>query len=338
MPPEMFSTLDPSTENRSRRGGAFICGLVAQGLLIGAAVLLGVLFPQELPVVGRQYALIWLPSLRPPAAPVFKLRPLVARVVVPKLKPPTTPELTAPPVATLAVPKIRPAVTSATVHLPNPQSRLRPLPNPGRSLKYKLRSIPVSLAALRNRLLRSVLWIRCRRAGLENRTHCPARRKVKAPATCPKLGAFGLPDGPGHGNGTGGAHGIQGVVASAGFGSGIAGTGTGHGGDGTGGPRVSMGGFEKVAQVTQVQAKSSHTVQPVDFQPVEIFSKPSPVYTEEARHMGIQGEVALSVVFEANGAIRVIGVVKSLGHGLDQGFDRSNVVSRVPSTESATSP
>ena len=63
MPPEMFSTLDPSTESRGRRGGAFICGLVAQGLLIGAAVLLGVLFPQELPVVGRQYALIWLPSL-----------------------------------------------------------------------------------------------------------------------------------------------------------------------------------------------------------------------------------------------------------------------------------
>ena len=31
--------------------------------------------------------------------------------------------------------------------------------------------------------------------------------------------------------------------------------------------------------------------------------------------MGIQGEVALSVVFQANGAIRVIGVVKSLDTG-----------------------
>ena len=34
--------------------------------------------------------------------------------------------------------------------------------------------------------------------------------------------------------------------------------------------------------------------------------------------MGIQGDVALSVVFLANGSIRITGVVQSLGHGLDQ--------------------
>jgi protein TonB len=55
-----------------------------------------------------------------------------------------------------------------------------------------------------------------------------------------------------------------------------------------------------------------------DFQPVEIISKPTPVYTEEARRLGIQGEVTLSVVFQASGTIRVMSVVKSLGHGLDQ--------------------
>ena len=59
------------------------------------------------------------------------------------------------------------------------------------------------------------------------------------------------------------------------------------------------------------------------FQPVEIISKPSPVYTEEARRSGIQGEVALSVVFQASGAIRVVGVVKSLGHGLDQAAEQA---------------
>jgi len=56
----------------------------------------------------------------------------------------------------------------------------------------------------------------------------------------------------------------------------------------------------------------------VEVQPVEILYKPNPVYTEEARRLGIQGEVTLSVVFQASGAIRVLGVVKSLGHGLDQ--------------------
>jgi TonB family protein len=53
-------------------------------------------------------------------------------------------------------------------------------------------------------------------------------------------------------------------------------------------------------------------------QPVEILSKPSPQYTEEARRLRVQGEVVLSVVFQANGALKVVGVVKSLGHGLDQ--------------------
>jgi len=54
------------------------------------------------------------------------------------------------------------------------------------------------------------------------------------------------------------------------------------------------------------------------FQPVEVFSKPTPAYTEEARNLGVQGEVELSVVFQASGAIKVVGVVRSLGHGLDQ--------------------
>jgi TonB family protein len=57
---------------------------------------------------------------------------------------------------------------------------------------------------------------------------------------------------------------------------------------------------------------------PAEFQPIEILSKPAPVYTAEARELKIQGEVALSVVFQANGVITVTGVVKSLGHGLDQ--------------------
>ena len=41
-------------------------------------------------------------------------------------------------------------------------------------------------------------------------------------------GSFDLPSGPGTGNGTGGAKGVKGVVASSGFGSGVA-TGDGSG-------------------------------------------------------------------------------------------------------------
>jgi len=63
---------------------------------------------------------------------------------------------------------------------------------------------------------------------------------------------------------------------------------------------------------------SAQAPQLADFQPIEILSKPAPTYTAEARQLGIQGDVALSVIFEATGGIRVLGVVWSLGHGLDQ--------------------
>jgi len=54
------------------------------------------------------------------------------------------------------------------------------------------------------------------------------------------------------------------------------------------------------------------------FEGIEILNKPKPVYTEEARRLRIEGTVQLRVVFEAAGQIRVVGVVKSLGHGLDE--------------------
>jgi TonB family protein len=86
---------------------------------------------------------------------------------------------------------------------------------------------------------------------------------------------------------------------------------------------VATGGFEEVSPVTQSPVKNLRVPLPSEFQTIEILSKPSPVYTEEARHLGIQGEVALSVVFQANGAIKVTGVVKSLGHGLDQAAEQA---------------
>lgn len=146
----------------------------------------------------------------------------------------------------------------------------------------------------------------------------PGHAEGNSAGNLPKLGSFGLPEGPGVGNGTGGSHGVQGVVASAGFGSGIAGDGYARG-SGVAQPKVkvAVGGFEKAPAAAPPKANTSAPV-PVNFQPVEILSKPSPVYTEEARKSGVQGEVALSVVFQASGTIRVLGVVKSLGHGLDQ--------------------
>jgi TonB family protein len=97
-----------------------------------------------------------------------------------------------------------------------------------------------------------------------------------------KLGSFDLPEGQGYGNGAGGAKGIKGTVASAGFGNGIA------------------------------QADGPATTQ------VEIISKSNPVYTQEARQLKLEGEVLLEVLFSANGQVHVNRVVRGLGHGLDE--------------------
>jgi TonB family protein len=57
--------------------------------------------------------------------------------------------------------------------------------------------------------------------------------------------------------------------------------------------------------------------------PVEVLSKPAPVYTEEARKLRIEGDVLLEVEFSSTGLIRVLRVVRGLGHGLDEAAVRA---------------
>ena len=52
--------------------------------------------------------------------------------------------------------------------------------------------------------------------------------------------------------------------------------------------------------------------------PAEVIFKPTPAYTTEARNLRIEGEVVLEVVFEASGKLRIVRVVRGLGHGLDE--------------------
>lgn len=52
--------------------------------------------------------------------------------------------------------------------------------------------------------------------------------------------------------------------------------------------------------------------------PVQIISKPNPVYTEEARQLKLEGEVLLEIMFGANGQLHVNRVVRGMGHGLDE--------------------
>jgi TonB family protein len=101
---------------------------------------------------------------------------------------------------------------------------------------------------------------------------------------------------------------------------------------------VSTGAFEKTRQVAQAPAQNLHALPIEELQPVEVLFKPTPVYTEEARRLGIQGEVALAVVFQANGTIRIVGVVTSLGHGLDQAAEQAASLIRFKPAQRAGQP
>lgn len=59
--------------------------------------------------------------------------------------------------------------------------------------------------------------------------------------------------------------------------------------------------------------------------PVEIVSKPTPTYTDEARSLKIEGDVVLEVDFTAGGDVRDVRVVRGLGHGLDEAATRAHV-------------
>jgi TonB family protein len=137
-------------------------------------------------------------------------------------------------------------------------------------------------------------------------------------------GSFDLPTGPGNGNGTGGAKGVRGVVASTGFGSGIA-TGDGSGKVNTSrGNGIQKSGFGDTQAVSMAQLRPKQTDDSAGkMLPAEIISKPTPAYTPEARNLRIEGEVVLEVVFEATGKLRVVRVVQGLGHGLDENATRA---------------
>jgi TonB family protein len=131
------------------------------------------------------------------------------------------------------------------------------------------------------------------------------------------VGHFGnpaLPPGPGYGNGTGGANGAKGIVASTGFGNGVAIPPSGGGPKGT----VKAGGFANTNdQVVEAPKKRAEATPEVS--PVEIISKPRPTYSAEALKMNLEGEVLLDVIFPATGGqVHVNRIVKGLGHGLDE--------------------
>ena len=137
------------------------------------------------------------------------------------------------------------------------------------------------------------------------------------PTNIASLGSFELPVGPGAGNGTGGAKGTRGVVASAGFGNGVASEVNTAGNGRAAQPTVQKGSFGDAAAAAPVAAPRKLEPEATSTS-VEITFKPRPDYTKEARDKKIEGEVLVRVLFTASGQVKVLGVSRGLGYGLDE--------------------
>lgn len=155
-----------------------------------------------------------------------------------------------------------------------------------------------------------------------------------APVLMAKVGSFESPLGSGQTGG--GGHLDNGSVKQSGFGSVTAVATPGKGapvrasgfGDGVvsgsarGSGTVRSTGFGDAAAVLSPQRKQAVNA-PSPFTPVEILFKPRPSYSPEAREMRLEGQVSLEVVFQASGSVRVVRVIKGLGHGLDEAAEQA---------------
>lgn len=323
--------LEVSAEEYKRRRFSFALGCAVDAAAVGLVLAAGVLFPyrvaEERAAKAHEYLMITLPP--PPVAPkpLFKAPPL-PRIVARRIEPPKLPVPEIKPAPRIETPKVEPPPVQAKL-VPKVTQQPRPIeafaapaqprPAPRRSASVVRTGLFTQVAAHAGN--DHTPLNRVQTGGFGSPEGLPGRALGGNPGNVPRLGAFDLPAGPGQGNGTGGAQGSARTVAVAtgGFGDGGVGTGTGRGPGGGAPDGVKTGAFGAAVQSAPAPEKPARLQPPPpETQPVQILSKPSPQYTEEARRLRVQGEVVLSVVFQANGVLKVVGVVKSLGHGLDQ--------------------
>jgi TonB family protein len=293
----------------NKRALAAAYGVVVLMLLI--VINIGLLFPARLQLVTYHMTeLIPMPALRPEPPPIKK----------PEIKPQ----------------KLLPAVKLPVFEQPKlivPREVRRAAPQPVDVPKvvvneFKAPEIRMAAGGARPQLVHTgdfsgssqtptvnAAVQKVQTGGFGDPNGLPGTGKQGAKLYAAQAGSFDMPVGPGQGNGSGGAKGIKGTVASADFGNGIA---TGGKGDGrSNGQGISTGGFG-AEQVVHGGPKTLATDTGAATTPVEITYKPNPVYTDEARNLKLEGEVLLEMNFSANGSLHVNRVVRGLGHGLDE--------------------
>jgi TonB family protein len=288
----------------------FVLSYGAQAVVVAILVWIPVLHPEILESPAKDYHAIELvptpvpldhaPQRRlPMPVLVAKLDPPPAALRLPAPQPLPKPivEDTAVPEVQIANKKLDPLPLSAAPLIPKQIVRINTF-STGSSAPQTIDRAPQQVQT----------------GGFGDPNGIPARITQTRAVNIAQAGGFDMPTGPGSGNGTGGAKGVRGVVASTGFGNGVAISDT----RASSRSAVRSAGFGDADVPAPPTVQSHPAAQAAEkIVPAEILSKPLPIYTAEARSQRIEGEVLLEAVFEATGKIRVLKVVRGLGHGLD---------------------
>jgi TonB family protein len=309
--------------------GALGTSLVIQICLAAFLVAVPLLFPEQMmPRVMYMVTSIEGPPLDIPTPPPPK--PPKAAVVKAKVEPPPPPvEKPAPKVdvARFFAPKIeapKPKIRQVEAELPKVNDTFQPLKMEIASNQPARPREPVKTGMMTSGssavpTIESKPLDKVQTGGFGDPDGLVGPGNPNKRVNVAQFGNPALPGGPGYGNGTGGANGARGVVASTGFGNGVAippsskRTGT-----------VQAGGFSNQNDQLVEAPKRKVDDGAAAVEPVVILAKPKPVYSAEALKLNLEGEVLLDVVFPASGgAVQVNRVVKGLGHGLDEAAVRA---------------
>ncbi|MGA3293493.1 MAG: energy transducer TonB [Candidatus Acidiferrales bacterium] len=287
-----------------RRWGSFGAGLGLECIALIGLLIIPLFMPERFEAVQH----FWVTPIEAPVVQPWKPQPpqkpvIVEREVVKEIPKPV--EVVPPkpkiynPVITTPVAKV---VTQRKVLQPEVEVA-KAFPDPTPMLSMGSSAVP-TLRRPREAV---------QTGGFGDPNGVPTNGKTDRNVNINQLGAYDMPAGPGSGNGTGGAKGARGVIASTGFGNGVAVGGPGGGGHGS----VQQGLFaDEHAAAAGPKVKQTAAVS--NTKPVEILFKPKPVYTDQARNMKIEGDVLLQVVFTSSGEVKVERVVQGLGYGLDE--------------------
>ncbi len=320
----LFLDLRKSPERRPWR--SFAASYAGQIIALTALLVYSILSP-KLEMASARHIDLVAPDLSPPPAKVAQAKP-VRPVIAPTpakiaaIEPPKIQPVPVEPRQPQRVHRVAPVEEVAQPQLavaPKIDSKLlNELPGPKTASKIVATNTFTGSSATPT--LGKIAPSKVQTGGFGDPNGVPVNPNGSGKANIAATGSFDLPTGGGHGNGTGGASGARGTVASAGFGSGVAVTG--------GGGRAPQAHIQATSFVAAATAPpDEHRVKPVSEAPtsvpVSIQSKPTPVYTSEARQLRVEGEVLLNVVFTASGQIRVLNVVRGLGHGLDEAAQRA---------------